>query len=351
MTPFFNETSELKINLTYDVPFKFMFAQQGETENLLAEFLNHVLALNNERRIIELHYQSIEVPPPFIEGRRLILDLKVTDQRGITYNVEIQRENTAAIVNRALYQYSRITGEQLRESESFDRLTSVVIILLCNYSTFPDQEAIRLFKLAPFTLNQAHSQQTLPYKTAHFDPQKALRYNDLRHRLRKVNMSIDLLHIYLVELDKDLSFLTPDQQTCLHYLTTDFRFFQENTEMNQSKPKVPQYFIHEDASEGAKRWVKEAQNRLELFANLPNQREAYERELLNLLDHNTLIKEKEEEGYRLGKVEGKAEGKAEERAKLLVYSIQGLRHSGLSDAEIIAKLNLSPKEITQYLKA
>ena len=36
---------ELVIQLTYDVPFKFVFAQQGASEELLANFINEVLEL------------------------------------------------------------------------------------------------------------------------------------------------------------------------------------------------------------------------------------------------------------------------------------------------------------------
>ena len=79
MAKFYTDQKPLSFNLTYDVPFKFMFAQQGETESLLARFLNYVLALKGEQEIIKLEYQNVEIPPISMEGRRLILDLKVTD--------------------------------------------------------------------------------------------------------------------------------------------------------------------------------------------------------------------------------------------------------------------------------
>ena len=86
MDHFYSEKGELRFNLTYDIPFKFMFAQKGETEDLLARFLNYVLDLKGADRIIELVYNNIELPESHIGGRRLVLDLKVTDQRGKTYN-------------------------------------------------------------------------------------------------------------------------------------------------------------------------------------------------------------------------------------------------------------------------
>ena len=146
---------------------------------------------------------------------------------------------------------------------------------------------------------------------------------------------------------------------------------QNNSKQNnsQNKPKVPQYYIHENASDSVKEWLKAAQKRLELFANMPNQREAYEQELMSVLDHNTVMKNKEEEGYRVGLAEGKAEGLAEGKAEglaegkaeglaegvaegrqqLLPLTIEVLQASGFNDEEIRTKLNLTPEESSLYL--
>ena len=164
---------KLSFNLTYDIPFKFMFAQQGETESLPGSILNYVLELKGEHQIVELIYNNIEIPENHVRGRRLILDLKVTDQMGKTYNIELQRENNASIIKRALYQYCRITSEQLIKNDSFDKVSPVYIVLLCNYHTYPDQEAIRVFKLAPFELDKVQTQQTLPYLQSHFGQPKS----------------------------------------------------------------------------------------------------------------------------------------------------------------------------------
>ena len=52
----------LKISPTHDLPFKYIFAQVGETEELLAAFLNHLLLLQGERQIKELTYQNVGEP-------------------------------------------------------------------------------------------------------------------------------------------------------------------------------------------------------------------------------------------------------------------------------------------------
>ena len=105
---------------------------------------------------------------------------------------------------------------------------------------------------------------------------------------------------------------------------------------------------------------------MEYFAGQADQREAYERELMLILDHNTSVKQHHEDGFMEGKAEGlaegekkgKAEGLAEGlaegekkslRAGVLALSIQVLRASGLSDEEISSKLELTKQERESYL--
>ena len=100
-----------------------------------------------------------------------------------------------------------------------------------------------------------------------------------------------------------------------------------------------------------------------VFAGQPDQRAAYEQELMYILDHNTAVKQHHEEGFMEGKAEGLAEGKAEglaegkaeglaegkaeglaegkaeERASLLSSFIQVLRASRMSNQDIAIKLS------------
>lgn len=125
---------------------------------------------------------------------------------------------------------------------------------------------------------------------------------------------------------------------------------------DQSQPtqQEQRYFVHKEASDEVKRWIEEAQERLEYFAGQPEQREAYEQELMYILDHNTAVKQHQEEGFIEGKAEGlaegKAEGKTEGRASLIPTFIQVLRAGGMSDHDISIKLNLSEEEHQIYLK-
>ena len=140
--------------------------------------------------------------------------------------------------------------------------------------------------------------------------------------------------------------------------------------MNQNTPKTPQDVVHEQASSEVKKWIEEAHARLEYFAGQPDQREAYEQEFLNILDHNTAVNfnynegkaeglvEGEAKGLVKGKAEGLAEGEAKglvkgeakSRATLLPVTIQALQANGTSNEDIIKTLQLTPQEQALYLK-
>jgi hypothetical protein len=338
------------ISPTHDLPFKYVFAQAGETEELLAAFLNQLLLLRGEREIKELTYRNVENTPSDPRGRKLILDVRVVDQRGVTYNIEVQRENQGSIISRALFQQSRISNEQLQAGSRFDELQPVVIILLCNYSIFPDTELIRLFRFAPFSLSGAQERHTLPYRSAHFDSEVDLRYRYLNRRLHQAEASLDLLQIYLLELDKHPDHLLPDQQAWIKYLVADHPKPTGDTDMNERRT----YEIPEGASPEARQWIERAQARLDYFAGQPEYRQAYEREILELMQHNTLLAEGRAEGLAEGRAEGLAEGRseglAEGRHTMLLKSIEGIREIGLTDEQITQALKLTPDEVGTYLK-
>ena len=110
----------------------------------------------------------------------------------------------------------------------------------------------------------------------------------------------------------------------------------EDDPMNQTEKKVPQYHIPEGASPGVRAWIQQAQERLERFANSPEHRQAYECELLERLEHNSLLEERHAEGF--------AEGREEGREATLKLVIKNLRHDGFDDEFIIRSLQLTPEE-------
>ena len=107
-------------------------------------------------------------------------------------------------------------------------------------------------------------------------------------------------------------------------------------------------------------WLKEAYARLERFAQAPQYRDAYERELMEIALHNTMIdssfeegmekgmekgkQEGLEEGMEKGKQEGKNEGKNEGRIEALKSVLPILKAQGLSEDQVAQQLGLSDQD-------
>ena len=91
-------------------------------------------------------------------------------------------------------------------------------------------------------------------------------------------------------------------------------------------------------------WLKEAYARLERFAQAPQYRDAYERELMEIALHNTMIDSSFEEGMEKGKKEGKKEGMEDGRIEALKSVLPILKAQGLTEDQIAQQLGLSDRD-------
>lgn len=71
---------------------------------------------------------------------------------------------------------------------------------------------------------------------------------------------------------------------------------------------------------------------MRLFAARPEERRAYELEVLSLIDQNTQLEDQFTQGLEEGRI------------KTLKLSIEGMRSAGMDDELIASSLKLSPEE-------
>jgi predicted transposase/invertase (TIGR01784 family) len=348
------------IDPTVDVVFKYIFGEPGASEGILMNLLNDLLFLQGDRRISDLTYVETQHPPALYRQRGLILDLRVKDERGITYNIEIQRQHTDPILHRAIYHASRIFARQLNTSDRFSAVSPVVILLLCNYRTYPDPHPVRLFKLTPYLPNinspDGDAPTPLPYRLKDFDLSAINHYTQresFKRKLTEAERSLDLLSLYLVELPKSIDRLTPDQQRWVKFLRHPYPLPSSDQGAVPMSVDPPQFI---DQSP----WLKEAYARLECFAQDPQHRDAYERELMEIALHNTMIDSSFEEGMEKGKKEGIEEGiekgiekgieegiekgMEDGRIEALKSVLPILKAQGLTEDQIAQQLGLSDRD-------
>lgn len=105
-----------------DVVFKKIF---GENPHLLKSFLNAVLPLEENSKIVELRYLSPEQIPILPILKRTIVDVKCQDAQGRVFIVEMQIEWTDAFKQRLLFGGSQAVVKQIKRGEDFHLLQPV----------------------------------------------------------------------------------------------------------------------------------------------------------------------------------------------------------------------------------
>ena len=141
-----------KINPTVDCVFKAILGAE-ENKNLLIHFLNAVLEPEKGSLIQEVTLKNPYNEKEFIGDKLTIVDVKAIDEKGKTYQVEIQLAIHTALSARILYTWSSIYHSQIQEGDNYQQLRPVISIWILNGNLFETVEECHL----PFSVyNQKH---------------------------------------------------------------------------------------------------------------------------------------------------------------------------------------------------
>ena len=113
---------------TNDVAFKKVFSHP----TILKHFLNTILRLPEEEKIVSLEYLSPEQVPKICQEKRSIVDIKVKDLQGKHYIVEMQNAYVEALLSRLEFYGSSAITSQLKPGSSYDEISPVVLICIMN---------------------------------------------------------------------------------------------------------------------------------------------------------------------------------------------------------------------------
>ncbi len=117
---------------TNDVAFKKLFTQK----DILKDFLNTVLRLEEGCKIVELDFISQEELPPFKMGRRNIFDIKCKDQEGNYYVVEMQNKSEESFLNRVQCYASHAYVSQALRGATHKGLMPVILLVISKENLF-----------------------------------------------------------------------------------------------------------------------------------------------------------------------------------------------------------------------
>ena len=119
-----------------DVVFLYLFSSQGAEEGLVG-FINAVNLSAGRPLIVKAEIKSPFHLADFYEDKMTVVDVKVTDEKGSFYDIEMQLMPGQGFTNCVLYYWSQICSTQICESEHYTELRPVVSIVLTHFKLFP----------------------------------------------------------------------------------------------------------------------------------------------------------------------------------------------------------------------
>ena len=134
------------LTITSDFLFKHIMQRKRICKHLLEEAL--------QTKIADITYleseQTLDVYP---DSRGIRLDIKLTDDNGTHYNLEMQVKNTinsntgnSLLPKRTRYYQAMLDTDMLQKGQDFDALAPTYIIFICPFDFLQDNQRIYTFK-------------------------------------------------------------------------------------------------------------------------------------------------------------------------------------------------------------
>src|SRR5512140_1323299 len=133
--------------------FKRIFGSD-EHKDVLVGFLNHMLDLDERRRITSVELLPPEQRPPVAELKLSIVDVKCTDARGVTYVVEMQVLQVEGFEKRVVYNVAKAYVNQIARGHGYPSLKDVVGITICDFVLWGDTETRRVPMLSRWRITE-----------------------------------------------------------------------------------------------------------------------------------------------------------------------------------------------------
>lgn len=240
-----------KINPRVDFAFKILFGSEENTDILLP-FINSILSLPNP--LTELTLLNPYNHITHSTDKLSILDIKARDGFGHLYNIEMQMTDQVGYSQRALYYWSKLYSQQLKEGEDFATLNKTISIHVLNFNHFDEADYHNIYHI-------------LNAKT------KTRSFEDL-----------ELHFIELKKFDKDLAHLTTALDRWATFLSKAEQW---------DRDFIPEELKIDPA-------IEKAAQALDMLSLDEEEREIYEAKLKWLRDESGTFKKIREEGEAIG---------------------------------------------------
>lgn len=134
------------VDITNDVAFRKIFGNENRKEVLIS-FLNAVLLLDNDKKIVTVDILTPYQLPALKGGKVTIVDVKAKAQNGKDYIVEMQVAEVDGFDKRVLYYASKSYSSQIERGDLYEKLNPTFFIGILNFEITQNQDYISRHKI------------------------------------------------------------------------------------------------------------------------------------------------------------------------------------------------------------
>ncbi len=127
------------VDIKNDIAFRKIFGNENKKE-ILISFLNAVLELPKGKKIKKFEVKNPFQLPEIKDLKSSILDVRVTDERHISYIVEMQVEEPDGFDMRVQYYTAKQFSSQIVKGDDYPKLNQVIFIGILDFKFFEDDD-------------------------------------------------------------------------------------------------------------------------------------------------------------------------------------------------------------------
>jgi predicted transposase/invertase (TIGR01784 family) len=127
------------VDIKNDIAFRKIFGNENKKE-ILISFLNAVLELPKGKKIKKVEIKNPYQLPEIKDLKSSILDVRVTDERHISYIVEMQVEELDGFDKRVQYYTAKQYSLQISKGDDYPKLNQVIFIGILDFIFFEDDD-------------------------------------------------------------------------------------------------------------------------------------------------------------------------------------------------------------------
>jgi predicted transposase/invertase (TIGR01784 family) len=134
------------VDIKNDIAFRKIFGNENRKEVLIS-FLNAVLLLENDKKIVSVEILTPYQLPALKGGKVTIVDVKAKDQSDKNYIVEMQVAEVAGFDKRVLYYASKSYSSQIERGDLYEKLNPTFFIGILDFEITQNPDYISRHKI------------------------------------------------------------------------------------------------------------------------------------------------------------------------------------------------------------